>query len=133
MLYDGDCRFCRANVRFLQKADRGRRLTYVPMRGAAMREMVIVDKSGRRHSGGALCDTLRASSPSSGRSRSSFTFPARADCGLGCIAKLQRDVTGLAGSRAIPTPADWNNMMLRSPQWKTTRSTTRSERKDFSV
>lgn len=52
VLYDGDCRFCRANVRFLQKADRGRRLTYVPMRGAAMREMVIVDKSGRRHSGG---------------------------------------------------------------------------------
>ena len=24
VLYDGDCRFCRANVRFLQKADRGR-------------------------------------------------------------------------------------------------------------
>jgi predicted DCC family thiol-disulfide oxidoreductase YuxK len=51
VLYDGDCRFCRAQIRFLQRADRRGRLAFVPMH-RDMREMVVVDKSGKRHGGG---------------------------------------------------------------------------------
>ena len=64
VIYDGQCRFCRANVAIFAALDRGRRLAFISLHDESvydrwpdlthdqlMREMVIVDRSGRRHVG----------------------------------------------------------------------------------
>ena len=115
MLYDGDCRFCRANVRFLQKADRGRRLTYVPMRGAAMREMVIVDKSGRRHSGGDAVRYLTRKLPVFWPFAIILHIPGTRRLWAWLYRKIaaRRYWFGRITCDS-EAPADWNNMMLGS-------------------
>ncbi|QDS94973.1 hypothetical protein FF011L_37570 [Roseimaritima multifibrata] len=64
VIFDGQCRFCRAQVERLQRFDRGGRLSFISLHDPRvaerypdlthermMEEMVIVDTSGNRHGG----------------------------------------------------------------------------------
>ena len=66
VIYDGQCRFCLANVAIFARLDRGGRLAFMSLHDGAvyerwpdlthdqlMQEMVIVDQRERRHSGAA--------------------------------------------------------------------------------
>lgn len=64
VIYDGECRFCRANVAIFARLDRANRLAFISLHDDSvyerwpdlsheqlMQEMVIVDRTGRRHIG----------------------------------------------------------------------------------
>ena len=64
VLFDGQCRFCRANVGIIQRFDLRARLRFVPIQAAEagqwtadippadiLREMYVVDTTGRRRGG----------------------------------------------------------------------------------
>ncbi|MEX2118620.1 MAG: DUF393 domain-containing protein [Pirellulales bacterium] len=64
MIYDGNCRICRGQVRRVARADRGGRLAYLSLHDPEvatrypdlshddmMQAMYIVDRTGRRHRG----------------------------------------------------------------------------------
>ena len=66
VIFDGHCRFCRANVELFHRLDRRRRLSFISLHAAKvyerwpdltheqlMEEMVIVDRHGGRHVGAA--------------------------------------------------------------------------------
>ena len=66
VIYDGQCKFCQANVAIFARLDRGKRLAFISLHEPAvyerwpdltheqlMQEMVIVDRQGRRHVGAA--------------------------------------------------------------------------------
>lgn len=66
VIYDGQCKFCRANVAIFARLDRGGRLAFMSLHDPEvyrrwpdltheqlMQEMVIVDRRGRRHVGAA--------------------------------------------------------------------------------
>lgn len=49
VLYDGQCKFCRANVKALSRLDRAGSLRYQPETG--LHEMAVVTASGQRYGG----------------------------------------------------------------------------------
>lgn len=51
VLYDGQCRFCRANVALLKALDLTGRLRYQPLNDPSARAMIVVTAKGRRYSG----------------------------------------------------------------------------------
>lgn len=66
LIYDGLCKFCRAQVERVRWFDRGRRLTFISLHDPwvsqtyadltherLMEEMVVVDRHGQRHGGAA--------------------------------------------------------------------------------
>jgi predicted DCC family thiol-disulfide oxidoreductase YuxK len=66
VIFDGHCRFCRANVELFHRLDRRRRLAFLSLHDPEvyrrwpdltheqlMQEMVIVDRHGGRHAGAA--------------------------------------------------------------------------------
>jgi len=66
VIYDGQCKFCRANVAIFARLDRAGRLSFLSLHDEQvyrrwpdltheqlMQEMVIVDRHGRRHVGAA--------------------------------------------------------------------------------
>jgi predicted DCC family thiol-disulfide oxidoreductase YuxK len=64
VIYDGDCRFCSGQVRNLARFDRGGRLAFISLhdpevarrypdlsKERLMEEMVLIDRTGKRHGG----------------------------------------------------------------------------------
>ena len=64
VIYDGQCKFCQANVAIFARLDRGQRLAFISLHDPEvyerwpdlshddlMREMVIVDRQGHKHVG----------------------------------------------------------------------------------
>ena len=66
VIFDGECRFCQANVAIFRRLDRAGRLAFISLHDASvyerwpdlthdqlMQEMVIIDRHGNRHVGAA--------------------------------------------------------------------------------
>ena len=66
VIFDGECRFCQANVALFRRLDRGARLSFISLHDPAvyerwpdlnhdqlMQEMMVIDRHGHRHAGAA--------------------------------------------------------------------------------
>jgi predicted DCC family thiol-disulfide oxidoreductase YuxK len=71
LIFDGACKFCRANMRRILRRDRGRRVAFLSLHDPVvyerypdlrfdelMRSMVLVDRQGGRHAGAAALRVL---------------------------------------------------------------------------